>query len=58
MMTNNKDIYILFGDDVRSDGENIHGVYLSLESANRDMEYWKEMRPDMVFHIEQHALYD
>lgn len=55
---NNEDIYILFGDDVRSDGENIHGVYLSLESANRDMEYWKEMRPDMVFHIEQHALYD
>ena len=55
---NYEDIYILFGDDVRSDGYNIRGVYRSLESAKKEEEYWKETRPDTIFHIEQHALYD
>ena len=51
-------VYIVFGDDVRSDGENIYGIHRLKKAAKDDMDFWKETRPDMIFHIEKHALDD
>jgi hypothetical protein len=51
-------VYIVFGDDVRSDGENIYGIHRLKKAAKDDMDCWKEIRPDMIFHIEKHALDD
>ena len=51
-------VYIVFGDDVRSDGENIRGIHRLKKAAKDDMDWWKETRPDMIIHIEKHALDD
>lgn len=53
-----KDVYIIFGEDSRSDGDNIYGVYLTLKSAEDEVARLSSLRPWDVFHIEEHALYE
>lgn len=51
------DVYIIFGDTARSDGDNIHGVFASLESAEEELELLRKRRPWEDFHIEEHGLW-
>lgn len=53
-----KDVYIIFGDDPRSDGLNIYGVFTSLKSAEDEVARLSSRRPWDEFHIEEHALYE
>lgn len=52
------DVYIIFGETARNDGMNIWGVFTNLESAKREVEYLKEIRPFEEFRIEVHGLWE
>jgi len=52
------DVYIIFGETARNDGMNIWGVFTNLESAKREVEHLKEIRPFEEFRIEEHGLWE
>lgn len=58
IFSRDKDVYIIFGDDLRSDGLNIYGVFASLKSAEDEVARLSSRRPCDEFHIEEHALYE
>lgn len=54
----NEDVYIVFGDESRSDGYNIYGVFKSLSSAEQQVELCKLHKPWVDYHIEEFGLWD
>ena len=51
-----EDVYIIFGDEPRSDGYNIYGVFKSEASAKKEIELLNERKPWVDFHIEVFGL--
>lgn len=54
----NEDVYIVFDDEPRSDGSNIHGVFKNLSSAEQQLEICKLRKPWIDYHIEVFGLWD
>ena len=54
----NEDVYIVFGDEPRSDGSNIYGVFKSFSSAEQQVELSKLRKPWVDYHIEEFGLWD
>lgn len=52
------DVYIIFGDEARSDGNNIYGVFKSKTSAEDEVLLLKERKPWLDFHIEVFGLWE
>ena len=52
------DVYIIFGDEPRSDGYNIYGVFKSEESAKDEIELLKERKQWIDYHIEEFGLWE
>lgn len=52
------DVYIIFGDEPRSDGDNIYGVYKNLSSAEKEVELLKERKPWVDYDIEEFGLWE
>jgi len=52
------DVYIIFGNELRSDGNNIYGVFKSEASAKDEIELLKEIKPWLDFHIEVFGLWE
>ena len=53
-----EDVYVVFGDEPRADGENIHGIFKSLSSAEQEVELAKQRKPWVEYHIEQFGLWE
>lgn len=51
------EVYILFGDVPRSDGNNIIGIYQDESTANHAKEFWDERLPDTELSIELHNIW-
>ena len=51
-----KNIYIVFGDIPRSDGNNVQGIFLSKEKAEKYKSVLEDMSTDGNYHIEHFAI--
>ena len=51
-----KNIYIVFGDTPRSDGNNVQGIFLSKEKAEKYKSVLEDMSTDGNYHIEHFAI--
>lgn len=47
-------VWILFGNEQRSDGKNIEGVYMTEKAAKDNLKYLEECHYQFGYHIEQH----
>ena len=51
-----KNIYIVFGDTPRSDGDNVQGIFLSKEKAEKYKSVLEDTSTDGNYHIEHFAI--
>ena len=52
-------LYVVFGDEPRSDGDNIYGIFTHENTAQQIMEdVYKHQKPWIDFHIEEFALWE
>lgn len=49
-------VYIVFGDRVRSDGDNIEGIFSTMERAEEYKGNLEKMTDDTEYHIEKHCV--
>lgn len=49
-------IYIIFGDIARDNGDNIHGIYDTIEEAELALQRLETHFPDNKFKIELHPI--
>ena len=49
-------IYIVFGDTPRSDGNNVQGIFLSKEKAEKYKSVLEDMSTDGNYHIEHFTI--
>ena len=47
-------VYIVFGDTPRTDGENIKGIYTDHDAALSAMKKLEERNEDTIYSIEEH----
>ena len=45
------DVYIIFGDESRSDDCNIYGIHTSLKTAEEEVRILEDMKHDTTFSI-------
>ena len=53
-----EDVYVIFGDELRSDGDNIYGIYKTFSSAETELEALELRKPWVEYHIEEFGLWD
>lgn len=50
------DVFIVFGDEPRSDGDNIYGVFKTRRLAEKEIELLIKRKPWVDYHIEEFGL--
>ena len=53
-----EDVYVIFGDEPRSDGSNIYGIHKTFDGANNELERLSLIKPWIDYHIEEFGLWE